>query len=275
MNKTVIIIGSVALLGVGAYLYFKGKAKPNEETMGTDTTGTGTTGTDTTGTDTTGTDTTGTDTTGTGTTGTGTTTVNPSTGTVVPKVDEVLQVSNSTKNAQEAVTLASQIFELKNKKSKYANMSLSEFSKTKEGKEDFFKSSIGMLEMLKEGALKEFDRQLKILTDKIVVLGYIEVNGNIAKLNSNNTKNTQEAVTLASQIFELKNKKSKYANMSLSEFSKTKEGKEDFFKSSIGMLEMLKEGALKEFDRQLKILNDKMVALGYIEVNGSIAKLNL
>jgi len=60
MNKTLIIIGSVALLGVGAYLYFKGKAKPNEETMGADTTGTDTTGTGTTGTDTMGTDTTGT-----------------------------------------------------------------------------------------------------------------------------------------------------------------------------------------------------------------------
>jgi hypothetical protein len=154
-------------------------------------------------------------------------------------------------------------------------MSISEFSKTKEGKEDFFKSSIGMLELLKESALKEFDRQLKILTDKIVVLGYIEINGNIAKLNSNNTKNTQEAVTLASQIFELKNKKTRYFNMSISEFSKTKEGKEDFFKSNIGMLEMLKEGALKEFERQLKILNDKIVALGYVEVNGSIVKLNL
>ena len=153
MNKTAIIIGSVALLGVGAYLYFKGKAKPNEETMGADTTGTGTT------------------------------TVNPSTGTVVPKVDEVLQVSNSTKNAQEAVTLASQIFELKNKKSRYSNMSLSEFSKTKEGKEDFFKSSIRMLEMLKESAIKDFDAKLKILNDKIVALGYIEVNGSIAKLN--------------------------------------------------------------------------------------------
>jgi hypothetical protein len=50
MNKTAIIIGSVALLGVGAYLYFKGKAKPNEETMGADITGTDTMGTDTTGT---------------------------------------------------------------------------------------------------------------------------------------------------------------------------------------------------------------------------------
>jgi hypothetical protein len=68
MNKTAIIIGSVALLAVGAYLYFKGKAKPNEETMETDTTGTGTIGTDT--------------------TGTGTTIVNPLTGMVTKCMDK-------------------------------------------------------------------------------------------------------------------------------------------------------------------------------------------
>jgi len=152
MNKTAIIIGSVALLGVGAYLYFKGKAKPNEETMGADTTGTGTT------------------------------TVNPSTGTVVPKVDEVLQVSNSTKNAQEAVTLASQIFELKNKKSRYSAMSISEFFRTPEGR-GRFSLNPRTSELFKEKVLKDFDNELKILNDKIVALGYIEVNGSIAKLN--------------------------------------------------------------------------------------------
>jgi hypothetical protein len=50
MNKNVLILGGVAILGVGAYLYFKGKAKPNSETMGADTMGAGTTGTGTTGT---------------------------------------------------------------------------------------------------------------------------------------------------------------------------------------------------------------------------------
>ena len=48
MNKNVLIIGgSIAILGVGAYLYFKGKAKPDEETMGEGETGTSTTGTGT------------------------------------------------------------------------------------------------------------------------------------------------------------------------------------------------------------------------------------
>jgi len=46
MNKNVLIIGgSIAILGVGAYLYFKSKAKPNSENMGAETMGAGTTGT--------------------------------------------------------------------------------------------------------------------------------------------------------------------------------------------------------------------------------------
>lgn len=50
MNKNVLIFGGVALVGVVAYLYFKGKAKPNAEKMGAGTMGTGTMGTGTTGT---------------------------------------------------------------------------------------------------------------------------------------------------------------------------------------------------------------------------------
>ena len=50
MNKNVLIFGGVALVGVVAYLYLKGKAKPNAETMGAGTTGTSTTGSGTTGT---------------------------------------------------------------------------------------------------------------------------------------------------------------------------------------------------------------------------------
>jgi hypothetical protein len=151
MKKAIIIIGGLTVIGVGAYLYFKGKAKPNEEMMGEGETTTGTTGTGT-------------------------------TGTVVPKVNEVPQVSNSTKNAQEAVTLASQIFELKNKKTKYSNMSITEFFKTPEGK-GRFSLNPALSETYRQKVLKDFDAQLKILTDKIVALGFIEVNGSIAKLN--------------------------------------------------------------------------------------------
>jgi hypothetical protein len=47
MNKNVLIFGGIAILGVGAYLYFKPKATV---TTGAGLTGTGTTGTSTTGT---------------------------------------------------------------------------------------------------------------------------------------------------------------------------------------------------------------------------------
>jgi TolA-binding protein len=58
MNKIAVVIGSVAVLGIGAYFYFKPKAT-DEDLTGTNTTGTNTTGTNTTGTNTTGTNTTG------------------------------------------------------------------------------------------------------------------------------------------------------------------------------------------------------------------------
>jgi hypothetical protein len=53
MNKIAVVIGSVAVLGIGAYFYFKPKAT-DEDLTGTNTTGTNTTGTNTTGTNTTG-----------------------------------------------------------------------------------------------------------------------------------------------------------------------------------------------------------------------------
>ena len=50
MNKTALIIGGIAILGVGAYFYFKPKATVTTGTTGAGLTGTGTTGTATTGT---------------------------------------------------------------------------------------------------------------------------------------------------------------------------------------------------------------------------------
>jgi LPXTG-motif cell wall-anchored protein len=160
-NSILYIVGAVALLGGGAFLFLKNKKSKDASKLAELQTLT----------------------TGAGTPTTTPTIVNPTTGAVVPKVDEVLPVSNSTKNAQEAVTLASQIFDLKNKKSRYSAMSIPEFSKTKEGSEDFFKNNLTTVKILKENALKSFDKQLKILNDKIVALGFVEVNGSIAKLN--------------------------------------------------------------------------------------------
>jgi hypothetical protein len=95
MNKTVIIAGSVLVLGVGAYFYFKPK---KTGTTGSGTTGSGTTGSGTTGTGTTGTGTTGTGTTGTETTGTGSTSV-PPTGTTL---STPAQVEDTAKKIAEA-----------------------------------------------------------------------------------------------------------------------------------------------------------------------------
>ena len=50
MNKNVLIFGGIAILGVGAYLYFKPKATVTTGATGAGLTGTGTTGTSTTGT---------------------------------------------------------------------------------------------------------------------------------------------------------------------------------------------------------------------------------
>ena len=158
-NSILYIVGAVVLLGGGAFLFLKNKKNKDKDKLALAELQTATIGVPT------------------------PTIVNPTTGAVVPKVDEVLPVSNSTKNAQEAVTLASQIFDLKNKKIRYSAMSIPEFSKTKEGSEDFFKNNLTMLKALKENALKSFDSQLKILNDKIVALGFVEVNGSIAKLN--------------------------------------------------------------------------------------------
>ena len=61
MNKKVVIIGALVLLGGGAFFYFKTKAKPKTDTTGSGTAGTGTSGsvaTDTSGAGTTGTNTT-------------------------------------------------------------------------------------------------------------------------------------------------------------------------------------------------------------------------
>jgi LPXTG-motif cell wall-anchored protein len=158
MKNSVLYIVGATLLGGGAFLFLKNKKKKDlsklaeaEKLAGT-TSGGATTGGTTSG------------------------------GIAVSKINEVLQVPISTKNTQEAVTLASQIFELKNKKSRYSNMSLSEFFKTPEGK-GHFSFNITASEAFKEKVVKDFDSELKILNDKIVALGFIEVNGSIAKLN--------------------------------------------------------------------------------------------
>ena len=92
MNKNVLIFGGIAILGVGAYLYFKPKA-------------TGTTGA-------TGAGSTGTNTTGASTTGTGTGTAMPPAGTVFTTPQEVEAITVKVSSARD---LTKTICDLKNK----------------------------------------------------------------------------------------------------------------------------------------------------------------
>jgi hypothetical protein len=182
MNKTAIIIGSVALLGVGAYFYFKPKSTgtAGSETAGADTLGAGlmgagTTGTGTTGTGTTGTGTTGTGTTGTGATGAGTTSV-PPTGTVLTTPQ---QVEDTAKKIAEAKSLATQISDLRAKRNSYVTMSLSEFKKVFSNQTFWNDTSA---QIFKDNQISNLLKSIKNLDEQLGKLGYMEVNGSITKI---------------------------------------------------------------------------------------------
>ena len=168
MNKTVIIAGSVLVLGVGAYFYFKPKK--------TGTTGSGTTGSGTTGTGTTGTGTTGTGTTGTETTGTGSTSV-PPTGTTL---STPAQVEDTAKKIAEARSLATKISDLRTKRNSYLVISLRDYA-TASGNQ-FWSTNNQMLEMLKKQEIKRLEEEIKNLDEQIGKLGFMEVNGSISRI---------------------------------------------------------------------------------------------
>ena len=102
---------------------------------------------------------------------------------VVPQVPTIPQTTADPKKIADAIILASEIADLKNKKTSYTIMTLSQFSSTKEGGNGFWSNSKSMLELLKKSAITDLDNKIKDLTNKIVALGYIEVNGSIVKVN--------------------------------------------------------------------------------------------
>lgn len=159
MNKTVVIIGSVLVLGVGAYFYFKPKK--------TGTTGTGTSGTGTSGADTT----------GTGTTDTGTTSV-PPTGTTL---STPAQVEDLAKKIAEAKSLATQISDLRNKRSSTMAMSLNDFGRETGHLTNGFGAE-SAFKFFKEQEIKSLETQMKNLDEQLGKLGYMEVNGSITKI---------------------------------------------------------------------------------------------
>jgi hypothetical protein len=164
MNKTAVIIGSVALLGVGAYFYFKPKSIG---TTGSETTGTGTTGAGTTG---------GTSTGATETSGAGTTSV-PPTGTVLTTPE---QVAETAKKIADAKDLATKISDLRTKRTKYLMLPLSEYAR--ESGNSFWANNQDMLSSLRNSDITAIDKQIKNLNEEIGKLGYMEVNGSITKI---------------------------------------------------------------------------------------------
>lgn len=162
MKKSVLyIVGAVALLGGGAFLFLRNKkSKDKNKLQELDKLGATTSGGATSG----------------GATST-TPTTNPVTG--LP----IAQIKDNTKNIEEATKLASQIYLVKNKKIQYTLMPLSEFSKTQEAYYNRFETNRLMLEKIKSDTLQSMQNELNDLTNQISKLGYMEVNGSIAKIN--------------------------------------------------------------------------------------------
>lgn len=159
MNKTVVIIGSVLVLGVGAYFYFKPKK--------TGTTGTGTSGTGTSGADTTGSD----------TTGTGTTSV-PPTGTTL---STPAQVEDLAKKIAEARSLATQILDKRTRRTSIMIMNQRDYE-TLIGRTFSGYGSELAFKFNKEQEIKNLDEQMKNLDEQLGKLGYMEVNGSISRI---------------------------------------------------------------------------------------------
>jgi len=156
-NSVLYIVGAVVLLGGGAFLFMKNKNNKDKEKLALaelqKLTGVPTTG------------------------ASSTPKTNPITG--LP----IAQIKDDTKNIEEATKLASQIYLVKNKKIQYTLMPLSEFSKTEEGFYNRFETNRLLLEKYKSDTIQSMQNELNNLINQISKLGYIEVNGSIAKIN--------------------------------------------------------------------------------------------
>ena len=166
MNKTAVIIGGVAFLGIGAYFYFKPKA--------TVTTGAGSAGAGSTGASSTGASSTGTSSAGTGMTSV------PPTGTVLYTPEQVLMTA---KIIADAKSLATQISDKRTKRSSYLVISLKDYGEAS-GNDFWIRNyNESMLKALKEQDIKRLEAEIKDLDEQLGKLGYMEVNGSITKIN--------------------------------------------------------------------------------------------
>jgi hypothetical protein len=155
-TKKILIIGSVAVLGVGAYFYFKPKGKGNE----TNSLSGGTSGSIPNN----------------PATPSGTTSV-PPTGTTLTTPE---QVEETAKKIAEARSLATKIYDLKNKRNSYMTSSSRDFANSSNN--TFWSNNESMLKLLRQQQISLVEKEIKELDEKLALLGYAEVNGSITKI---------------------------------------------------------------------------------------------
>jgi peptidoglycan hydrolase CwlO-like protein len=145
MNKKVIIISVLGLVGVGAFFYFKPKSNAQEQDSLTGG--------------------------ALGNTNLPNTTGVPPTGTVLTTPEQVQETA--TKIA-EARNLASQVSKLRAQRNVYLS------SSTKTPTNTFYSSN--MQTLINKGQISQLDKKIKELDDKLVLLGFTELNGSIIKI---------------------------------------------------------------------------------------------
>ena len=152
MKKSVLyIVGAVALIGVGAIIFLKKKNNKDKDKLAelqnlTTNVGVGTKSSD-----------------------------------AVTK-DNAKDILESAKKIAEAKSLATQISDLRNKRNSTIAMSLNDFARQTGHLSNGFGAEAA-LKFYKEQEIKDLDQKIKNLDEEIGKLGYMEVNGSIAKIN--------------------------------------------------------------------------------------------
>ena len=138
---------------------------------------------------------------------------------------------------------------------------------------------VGAVALIGVGAIIFLKKKNNKDKDKLAELQNLSTNVAVGTKSSDavtkdNSKNVAEAINLATEIADLKAKKLKFTIMPNSEFSSTDEGQNGFWATNQNVLKQLKESTLLTISNEIKALNEKIVTLGYMEVNGGITKIN-
>ena len=81
-----------------------------------------------------------------------------------------------------------------------------------------------------------------------------------------------DAKSLATQISDKRTKRSSYLVISLKDYAVASDNK--FWSTNDQMLKVLKDQDIKKLEAEIKDLDEQLGKLGYMEVNGSIVKIN-